>query len=566
MANHSKPEPAPERSSPLGSQSTEELIRHAAELVPPENRKLANYMTAIEKAVAKDSRSMQEIEAQMHAYEKAYEELSKPASRLGVFIKSNPDGSAIVAVGDSEYLAQVDPLMDKDLLKPGVKLMLNEAYAILGVIDPNIHGRITKVNEVLTDGRLRVGGDAPSTDGGFLVYRAESLKDTALKSGDEVRLDSSGLFAVEYIASKEARDYFMEEVPELPWERVGGQEQAIKLIRDTIEQPLLYPEIFEKFEKKPIKGILLYGPPGCGKTLIGKATAYNLTKNYSERLGKPVKEYFMYISGPKILNMWLGETERMVREIFQTAREKAKEGYLVFIFMDEAESLLRQRSGARWLNISNTVVPQFCAELDGMVALENVVLILTSNRPDYIDPAILRPERIDRKVKINRPDRKSAEQILGIYLHAKIPLDPEELKRYDGDVDCTRKYLIESAVDFLWGTGQEQSFLKVRLKSGASESLYWKDLVSGALLKSVIDRAKDMAIQRQILEPKKVHGVRLGDLLEAIKGEYKENEIFPKSDTMDDWLKLLDYEPENVAAVKPIGPSRGEDILGKSIL
>ncbi len=199
----------------------------------------------------------------------------------------------------------------------------------------------------------------------------------------------------------------MQCLPEIPWEKVGGQQAAIRLIRDTIEQPLLYPEIFERFEKKPIKGILLYGPPGCGKTLLGKATAYNLTREYSKRTGKEVKEYFMAISGPKILNMWLGETERIVREIFRTAREKAKEGRLVFIFMDEAESVLRTRSSGRYLNISNTVVPQFCAELDGLQSLENVVLMLTSNRPDYIDPAVLRPERIDRKVKVSRPDRGS---------------------------------------------------------------------------------------------------------------------------------------------------------------
>ena len=210
-----------------------------------------------------------------------------------------------------------------------------------------------------------------------------------VRPGDEVRLDPSGRIALEHYTKNETRDYFLEQVPELPWEKVGGQNEAIKLIRETIEQPLLHPEIFAKFDKKPIKGLLLYGPPGCGKTLIGKATAYNLTQEYSKRVGHDVKEYFMAISGPKILNMWLGETERMVREIFRTARDKAKEGRLVFIFMDEAESVLRTRSSGRYLNISNTVVPQFCAELDGLQSLDNVVLMLTSNRPDFIDPAVV---------------------------------------------------------------------------------------------------------------------------------------------------------------------------------
>lgn len=260
----------------------------------------------------------------------------------------------------------------------------------------------------------------------------------------------------------------------------------------------------------------------------------------------------MAISGPKILNMWLGETERMVREIFKTAREKAKEGRLVFIFMDEAESVLRTRSSGRWMNISNTVVPQFCAELDGLVSLDNVVLMLTSNRPDYIDPAVLRPERIDRKVKINRPDRAASEQILGIYLHANIPLDADIVKKNHGEIDCARKELIEGAVAHLWSKTKQTEFLKVFMKNGSTETLYFKDMVSGALLKSVVDRAKDYAIKRAIASPEKDHGIMLEDLVLSIDREYSENEIFPKSDTMEDWLQLLDQAPENVASVKPV--------------
>jgi len=315
-----------------------------------------------------------------------------------------------------------------------------------------------------------------------------------------------------------------------------------------------------------VKGILLYGPPGCGKTLIGKATAYNLARDYSERVGHEVKEYFMHISGPKILNMWLGETERMVREIFETARNKAREGKLVVIFMDEAESILRTRSSGRWLNISNTVVPQFCAEMDGLVSLENVVLILTSNRPDYIDPAVLRPERIDRKVKVRRPDRESSRDILTIYLHDRLPLDAALLQEFDGEAACARKELIESTIAFLWRQAPETEFLKVHLRSGASDTLYWRDLVSGALIKSVVDRAKDFAIRRAIDEPQRAHGLSRQDLEEAIQAEYRENEIFPKSDVLDDWLKLIDLEPDSVATVKPIRPNKGEQFLRKNVI
>ena len=274
----------------------------------------------------------------------------------------------------------------------------------------------------------------------------------------------------------------------------------------------------------------------------------------------------MAISGPKILNMWLGETERIVREIFETARRKAKEGYLVFIFMDEAESVLRTRSSGRYLNISNTVVPQFCAELDGLVSLDNVVLMLTSNRPDYIDPAVLRPERIDRKVKIARPDKAASTQILAIYLHDRLPIDPAVLKSNRGEVDCARKELVEGTVEFLWREVKDTEFLKVSLRNGTSETLHWKDLVSGALLKSVVDRAKDSAIRRSIADPALVTGVTLEDLQNAVTAEYSENEIFPKSDVQEDWLLLLDQEREAVASVRPVAASRGEELTRKSVI
>jgi proteasome-associated ATPase len=264
----------------------------------------------------------------------------------------------------------------------------------------------------------------------------------------------------------------------------------------------------------------------------------------------------MYINGPKILNMWLGESERIVREIFAQAREKAREGHLVFIFIDEAESILRTRSSGRFLNISNTVVPQFAAEMDGLVSLENVVVILTSNRPDYIDPAILRPERIDRKVKVIRPDRRASRDILSIYLHERIPLDPAALADHGGDPEATRNALIDSALAYLFRKNEDTEFLEVHLRNGGVERLYWKDLVSGALLMSVVERAKDFTIKRAIEKKSEAEGVSAEDLHRAIRVEYKENEIFPKSDTQEDWLKLLDYEPENVVSLKPIRPGK----------
>ena len=527
----------------------EEIMR----IAPRTDLRLIQLLRLLKHQLEVDERQMQEAIQAIQEYEEAYQKLTAPANRIGVFLDQPEEGVAIIALGESEYFANIDPKLENPRFRVGTRVKVNEAFAVIGNLGYQPAGPIVKVQEVLDDKRLRVAND-PQGMSSRIVFRSDDLIGQPIKPGDEVRLEPNYKVATEHIAHQEVRDYYFEEVPPIEWSQIGGQEEAIHLIRETIELPLLYPEVFKRFDKQPLKGILLYGPPGCGKTLIGKATAYNLTRQYSQSLGKPVKEYFMYISGPKILNMWLGETERMVREIFAIAREKAKEGYLVFIFIDEAESILRTRSSGRWLNISNTVVPQFCAEMDGLVSLENVVVMLTSNRPDYIDPAILRPGRIDRKVKVRRPDREATREIFNIYLHANLPLDPEFAREYDTPQEA-RECLIDQAVQYLWRKAPDTEFLQVYLRNGGIETLYWRDLVSGALIKSVIDRAKEYAIRRAIQEPDAEHGIRPEDLKRAIEREYAENEIFPKSDVMEDWLKLIDYEPEYVASVKPIRPS-----------
>jgi len=533
----------------------EEIMR----IAPRDDLRLRQLLRLLQHQLEVDEQQMQEAMQAIQEYEEAYQKLTSPANRIGVFLGQPDEGVAMVALGDSEYYANIDPKLENPDFKVGTRVKVNEAFAVIGDLGYHPAGPIVKVQEVLEGDRLRVGSD-PQGMTSRIVFRSTDLSEVLIKPGDEVRLEPNYKVAIEHIPHQEVRDYYFEEVPPLEWSQIGGQEEAIRLIRETIELPLLHPEVFQRFEKQPLKGILLYGPPGCGKTLIGKATAYNLTRQYSERMGKPVKEYFMYISGPKILNMWLGETERMVREIFSIAREKAREGYLVFIFIDEAESILRTRSSGRWLNISNTVVPQFCAEMDGLVSLENVVVMLTSNRPDYIDPAILRPGRIDRKVKVRRPDRDATREIFGIYLTPTLPLDPDFVREYDTPAEA-RECLIEQTVQYLWRKAPDTEFLQVYLRNGGVETLYWRDMVSGALIKSVVDRAKELAIRRAIEEPSVEHGVRPDDLKRAIEMEYRENEIFPKSDVMEDWLKLIDYEPEYVASVKPIRPGvTGEDL------
>jgi proteasome-associated ATPase len=508
-----------------------------------------------------DERQFEEARNEIEKFNDVYDELTAPANKLATYLgkfEGEEDINALIALGDQEYFTNVDPkAIDIDELKIGARVRVNEAFVLLEDLGFSIQGPIVKVSEVLDEERIRVATDTTG-GGGRIIVRSAELMGRELKAGDEVRLDPSARVALEYFEKNETQDFYLEEVPQIPWDAIGGQEDAIGLIKDTIERPLLHPELYERFGKRPLKGILLYGPPGCGKTLIGKATAYNLTKTYAEHVGKDIKHYFMLINGPKLLNMWLGETERMVREVFAQARERAKEGFLVFIFIDEADSILRTRSSGRYMNISNTVVPQFAAEMDGLVSMRNVVVMLTSNRPDYIDPAILRPERIDRKVKINRPNRAAISDIYGIYLDQDIPLDADWVAEYK-DENEARAALVEKATEYLCRENDETAFLDIALRSGKHQTLYWKDLCSGALIMSSVERAKDLTIRRAIDNGDDEAGISWDDLQQSIKQEFSENEIFPKTDNLEDWLKLLDHEPENVVEIRPAREQKGRD-------
>ena len=516
----------------------------------------------LRRQLQEDEITFEEARRTIVELEGALEKVTAPANRVGTLLSPAENGVAYITVGGAEYYANVDTRLDERDLKVGTRVLVNEAFAVVGDMGESPSGTVGKIVNVLDDGRLLVGQDHGSQS--HVLLRGADLEAEALKAGEEVRIDPQFRVALEKMAQSEVEDYYLEEVPDLPWKKIGGHEDAIQAIKDTIEMPVLHPELFERFQYSTPKGFLLYGPPGCGKTLIGKATAYNLEKQVQED-GLDLKACFMHIKGPEILNMWLGESERKVREIFAQAREKRREGFLPVVFIDEAESVLGTRRAIRSPNISNTVVPMFCSEMDGIESLQDVVIILTSNRPDLIDPAILRPGRIDRKIKVNRPEEDAAGEILGIYLTPDLPIAKAELDAHNGDATAAVDDLVARTIAEIFAKRDDTRFLEVTLRSGRKEVLSRGDLCSGAILESIVKRAKEIAIKRSIAVGVE-KGIGFDDMLAAVETEYGENEIFPPTDNTEDWLKLLDYDPENVVRAMPVRPRRSQRIQRQSVI
>ena len=510
--------------------------------------------------VSDQSQMIGEARHMIEKLEEVIKKVTSPANRIGTFLGATSKDTAHIVVGGADYYCNVDPRIPLAKLKKGTRVLVNEAFVIVGDLGFETAGPVTKVTEVIGKDRLRVGSEHGTQS--MVLQRSADLSGSALKSGDEVRVDSNYRMALEMLSSTKSHEHYLDVVPELPWERVGGQEEALQAIKDAIELPLLHVDLFRKFQHATPKGFLLYGPPGCGKTLIGKATAYNLTKQLCDKTGAQMKEYFMHVKGPEILNMWVGESERIVREIFATAREKRRDGFMPFLFIDEAESILGTRRASRYSNILSTLVPMFCSEMDGIDSLNDVVIILASNRADLIDPAILRPGRIDRKIKVNRPNKDGARDIYRIYLTPDLPYDgvlAKEAEHFGAALDK----LIERFVDWQFARRDENKFLEVTLRSGRKEALYRSDLISGAIIASIVERAKAMAIKRAIATNQE-EGIREMDLQLAFDAEYEENDIFPTTDITEDWLKLIDYDPENVVKISPVKPIREADARASS--
>jgi len=550
-------EPKPKSEEAAGKSGSDplELIEQCLALFS-ETDSRQKLLYKLRHAVMLSQAANQQREAEFKKVSDVVAKLTAPANRIGILLDIPGDGLARIVVGGAEYYANVDPRVAAGDLKIGTQILVNEAYAVIKTLGYDQNGPVLKLTEAMADGRLRFEQEMGRQS--LILRRSTDLLAMELKPGDELRIDSNHRIALEKLADRNATKHVLDEAPKVTWEQIGGQSEAIAAIRKAIEYPLLHAATFQQFKFSQPKGFLLYGPPGCGKTLIGQAAAASLSKVVSEsEPGPPQKGEdrapitggaFLHVKGPEILNMWLGESERMVRDLFAQAKARRQDGALPFIFIDEAESILGTRRAMRSFNISNTLVPMFCSEMDGIESLRDVVIILASNRPDLIDPAVLRPGRIDRKIKVARPNREASMEILKVYLSDDLPLDPSVLAEYGGEQGKAMASLAQVVIDRIFRKADENRLLSVRLRSGQQKVLYRGDLVSGAILASIVQRAKEKAIDRTIQSGRPA-ALLEQDLFDAVTAEFREGEVLPPDDAAEEWLKLLDHHPEQVIGI-----------------
>ena len=540
-AEPSLPEPDLEKLSTL---QLVDLITHRLVMrgtVPPD-------MPVLRQRVAEMEETQDQARVAIEKLSEAVDKLRAPALRLGTLLQKLPKARALVCVNSTEYICSLDPSIPEEALETGSRVLLNEAFAVTDTFGFDRNGPVVKVTELLSDNRIRVGNESGISD--LVVVRSSLLSKEKLKPGHELRLDTNQRVAIEVIGQSKRIDRSVANVDPILWNDIGGQQEAVQGIRDSIELPFLHAKLFKRFNHPVPKGFLLYGPPGCGKTLLGKATAHNLRLQIREKTGEDHPEFFLSVKGPEILNMWLGESERQVRDLFSQCREKAAEGHLAFLFIDEAESVLGTRHGTRiGTNILSTLVPMFCTEMDGLESLQNVVVIIASNRADLIDPAILRPGRIDRKIRVRRPDKTAAREIYKIYLKEELPLAESVA------------ILVDTVVEAHYAHSEENRFLDISYKSGRHDYLYRGDLASGAIIAAIVERAKEYAIKRSIQQGAECPLTKQ-DLLDALVKEYRENDLFPPSDITEDWLKLTDFDPGNVVRLSPYRTSEYKESSG----
>ena len=488
------------------------------------------------------------------------EKLTKPPSAYGTYIGGNDDGTVDVHVNGRKVRVSLHPDLSVDNLEAGAEVVLNESMYVVLAREPGTSGDVVSLKEVLADGSRALISSRGEEE--RIVDLADSLQGQTLRSGDSLLLDSRANLVLERLPRPEVDDLLLEEVPDVTYEDIGGLNGQIEQITDAVELPYLHQNLFREYDLPAPKGILLYGPPGCGKTLIAKAVANSLAKKVAEASGdEKAQSFFINVKGPELLNKYVGETERQIRQIFQRAREKASEGWPVIVFFDEMESLFRTRGSGISSDMESTVVPQLLAEIDGVEGLRNVIVIGASNREDLIDPAILRPGRLDVKIKIHRPDETAASSIFETYLTNDLPLDTLEIDELGGgEPDKTVRVMIERTVEEMYRADESNRFLEVTYQNGDKEIMYFKDFASGAMIENIVRRSKKNAIKRSIATGS--YGIRLDDLLGSIRQEYREHEDLPNTTNPDDWAKISGKKGERIIFIRTLLSSE-DDFSGE---
>ncbi len=508
------------------------------------------------------SATLREAREHIAALREEVEKLTMPPSAYGTYLGTNDDGTVDIFTAGRKMRVALHPEIEIGELKRGQEVVLNESLNVVLARSADLAGEVVTFKELLEDRtRALVIGRA---DEERVCELAEELLGTKLRAGDHLLMEGRSGLLLEKLPRPEVEELVLEEVPDITYDDVGGLDEQIEMIKDAVELPYLYGDLFREHELQPPKGILLYGPPGCGKTLIAKAVANSLAKRVAEKTGNTsAKSYFLNIKGPELLNKYVGETERQIRLIFQRAREKSEEGNPVIVFFDEMDSLFRTRGTGISSDIESTIVPQLLAEIDGVEALKNVIVIGASNREDLIDPAILRPGRLDVKIKIERPDEDSAKQIFSQYLTTSLPLAGSELKTSGDDAEKAVQRMIARGVDDMYATGDENKFLEVTYQNGDKETLYFKDFSSGAMIENIVRRAKKLSIKRTIAGGDR--GICTDDLLESIKQEFREHEDLPNTTNPDDWAKISGKKGERIVYVRTIVNEGDRDKGGRQI-
>ncbi|HXN05994.1 MAG TPA: proteasome ATPase [Nitrospiria bacterium] len=494
-----------------------------------------------------------ESKEQIAELRKEIEKLTAPPAAYAVFSAAHDDGTVDVFVSGRKMKVNVHPQIQAARLKKGQQLILNDAMNVIEVGPFELQGEVVKVKDVLEGNRIVVSLHA---DEERVAELADPLFKEKISVGDHILLDPRSGYLLEKLPKSEIEEVVLEEIPDTEYGDIGGLKDQIGVIQDSIELPYLYPELFSEHHLTPPKGILLYGPPGCGKTLIAKAVAHSISKRAQEKYGKEVRSFFLHVKGPELLNKYVGESERHIREVFKKAKEKAQDGLPVVVFFDEMDSLFRTRGSGVSSDMESTIVPQFLSEIDGIEKLRNVIVIGASNRQDLIDPAILRPGRLDIKIKVERPNRDAAKDIFAKYLTSDLPFHEETLRKENGDRSAGIRRLIDDAVDFMYRTSEDNKFLEVTYANGEKETLYFKDFSSGAMIEGVVSRAKRYAIKRMISIQEK--GIKLEDLIQGMRDEFKENEDLPNTTNPDDWAKIAARKSEKIIHVRTLGGKSGE--------